>query len=113
MSIVVIEDEVEREVCAGKPRPSQWSRPHPRRPTFAPALTQERKRRTIITPTLSAQQMPYMNGYMFIREFPSNDRLSQDRVGRGDTRGDGECREEFDLGEDGPDEECRDDPAPL
>lgn len=57
--------------------------------------------------------MPNMNGHMFIRKFPSNDRLGQDRVGRGDTCGNGECGEEFDLGEDGPDEEGRDDPTPL
>jgi len=54
-----------------------------------------------------------MYRHMLIRELPSNDRLSQDRVGRGDTCGDGECGEEFDLGEDGPDEEGRDDPSPL
>ena len=54
-----------------------------------------------------------MYRHMLIRELPSNDRLSQDRVGRGDTCGDGECGEELDLGEDGPDEEGRDDPSPL
>lgn len=52
--------------------------------------------------------MPDMRGDMFIRKLASDHRLCQDRIGRGHTGRDGECGEEFDLGEDGPDEEGRD-----
>jgi hypothetical protein len=54
-----------------------------------------------------------MRRHVLVGKFTTDHRLGQDRIRRGKTSGDGKGREEFDLREDGPDEQRRDEPAPL
>lgn len=46
-----------------------------------------------------------MRGHVLVGKLSSDHRLRQDGVRRGETSGDGQGGEEFDLREDGPDEQ--------
>lgn len=78
-----------------------------------PVLTQERKRRSIITPRFGRQEMSDMRRHVFCRESTTDYGLGQDWIGRCDACGDGETCEEFEVRDHCPHEKCSDDPAPL
>lgn len=54
-----------------------------------------------------------MRRHVFCCEFTTDDRLSQDRVGRSYARGDGETCQELEVRDHGPYEESCNEPSPL
>lgn len=73
---------------------------------------EERKRGSIVTPTLGLKNVSNMGGDVLLGEFTlADDGRREDGVGRGDTGGNDESGEKFESRDDGVHERGRDHPA--
>ena len=73
--------------------------------------SQKREGCAVVAATFRRKHMSDVRGHMLVGEFATNNGLCQDRIGRGDSRGDDEARKEGETGHKGPDEEGRDHPS--